>query len=110
MKNPKWQPCDGRIMVKILMVTIQMNLCCLLHVSLGFGTNSPELLLNFLPLAYHHSHFLATTWISRLFPHPHSWDLHTFYSWTVFGLDFISFCNCILQSWVKSYGVAELST
>ena len=44
-------------MVKILIMTIQMNL-----VPRGLGTNSPELsLLNFLPLTYHHSHFLATT-------------------------------------------------
>jgi len=27
-----------RLMAKFLITTIQMNLCCLLHVSLGFGT------------------------------------------------------------------------
>ena len=45
-------------MVKILITTIQVNL-----VPLGqLAQNSPELsLLNFLPLNYHHSHFLAAT-------------------------------------------------
>ena len=59
--NPRWQPrngCDGRLMVKILIMTIQVNL-----VPLGqLAQNSPELLLlKFLPLTYHHSHFLAAT-------------------------------------------------
>ena len=45
-------------MVKILITTIQVNL-----VPLGqLAQNSPELsLLKFLPLTYHHSHFLAAT-------------------------------------------------
>ena len=44
----------------ILVMTIQVNLCCLLQVSLGSALNSPELsLLNF--FCYHHSHFLAAT-------------------------------------------------
>ena len=50
--------CDGRLMVKILITTIRVNL-----VPLGqLAQNSPELLLlKFLPLTYHHSHFLAAT-------------------------------------------------
>jgi len=32
----KWL--DGRLMAKILTMTIQVNLCYLLHISLGFGT------------------------------------------------------------------------
>jgi len=49
VKSPR-NFCDGRVMAKILIVlTIQVNLL-------------PELsLLNFLPLAYHHKHFLAAT-------------------------------------------------
>ena len=51
----RWQPrngCDGRLMVRILMMAIQVKR----------HKNSPELpLLKFLPLTYHHSHFLATT-------------------------------------------------
>jgi len=41
MWNPRWQPrngCDGRLIGKILLTTIQANFCCLLHVSLQFGT------------------------------------------------------------------------
>ena len=47
--------CDGRLMVKILIMTIQVNF-------VKRNKNSPELsLLKFLPLTYHHSHFLAAT-------------------------------------------------
>ena len=43
------------LMVKILIMTIQVNF-------VKQHKNSPELsLLKFLPLTYHHSHFLATT-------------------------------------------------
>ena len=56
--NPRWRPrngCDGRLMVKILIITIQVNF-------VKRHKNSPELsLLKFLPLTYHHSHFLAAT-------------------------------------------------
>ena len=46
---------DGRLMVKILITTIQVNFC-------AASQNLPELsLLKFLPLTYHHSHFLAAT-------------------------------------------------
>ena len=41
MWNPRWwarNGCDGRLMAKILITTIQVNLCCLLHVSLELGT------------------------------------------------------------------------
>ena len=58
MKSKVAADCDGRLMVKILITTIQVNL-----VPLGqLAQNSPELsLLKFLPLTYHHSHFLAAT-------------------------------------------------
>ena len=47
--------CDGRLMVKILITTIQVNFC-------AASQNLPKLsLLKFLPLTYHHSHFLAAT-------------------------------------------------
>jgi len=46
VKNPRWQPRNG---------------CCLLHISLGFGTKS--LLLKFLP---YHSHFLAKSFHNGL--------------------------------------------
>ena len=45
-------------MVKILITTIQVNFVPIDQVA----PNSPELLLlKFLPLTYHHSHFLAAT-------------------------------------------------
>ena len=80
-KRCEWRPrngCDGRIIVKILITTIQANLCCLLHVSLP---NSPELLLlKFLLLTYHH-----------IFFH----NGHTlFFSLAVFGLNLTSFFAC----------------
>jgi len=52
------------------------------------NTNSPELLLlKFLPLAYHHSHFLAAILDFTSFSKQHLRGLHTFYSWAVFGFD-----------------------
>ena len=49
--------CDGRLKAKFLIMTIRVNLCYLLHVSLNLALNSPELsLINFLHLAYLHSH------------------------------------------------------
>jgi len=56
---------DGKLKAKTLITTIQVNLCSMFHYN--SAPNSPEfLLLKFLPLAYHHSHFLATTWIPHL--------------------------------------------
>ena len=47
-------------MAKLLITTIQVNL--VRNPSEGGNTNSPELsLLKFLPLTYHHSHFLVAT-------------------------------------------------
>jgi len=41
MWNPRWRPrygCDGKLIAKTLIMTIQVLLCYLLHASLGFGT------------------------------------------------------------------------
>ena len=64
---------------------------------MALAQNSPELsLLKFLPLTYHHSHFLAATL-----------DFTSFFTiaflratlfFCCFGLDFTSFCICIPQS------------
>jgi len=55
MWNPRWQPRNGRLIAKILIMIIQVNLV----VKHGEGnTNSLEFSLLKL-LAYHHSHFLA---------------------------------------------------
>ena len=66
--------CDGRLMVKILIATIQVNL-----MPRPSGTNSPELsLLKFLPLTYHHSHSWPPPWISHLFSPWPFWGPHLF--------------------------------
>jgi len=99
MWNPKWQPrngCDGRLNTKILPTTIQLNLCCLL--CYDSAPNSYKLLLlKFLHLAYRHSHFLATTlnftsFFTRIFLGAAYFSLQL----GCFGLDFTSFCNCVL--------------
>jgi len=54
------------------------------------NTNSPELsLLKILPLAYYHSHFLATTLDFTSFSQQNSWGRTLFNSWVV--LDLIMF-------------------
>jgi len=77
--------CDGRLIAKILITTIQANLV----VKHGEGsTNLPELLLlKFLLLSYHHSHFLAAT---HIFFHNGLLGGRTFfYSLAVLGLGLI---------------------
>jgi len=77
MWNPEWWPrngCDGRLKAKILITTIS---CRIVVKSREGNTNSPELsLLKFLPLAYHHSHFLAAN--LDFIVQQHSWGAHTF--------------------------------
>jgi len=70
-------------------MTIKFNLCCLLHISLGFGTKL--LLLKFLLLAYHHSHFLAATLDFTYFLQWPSYRPHTFLQLGWFGLDLTFF-------------------
>ena len=80
-------------MVKILIMTIQVNF-------VKRHKNSPELsLLKFLPLTYHHSHFLAATLdFTSFFTIAFLRAAHFFLQLGCFGLDFISFCICIPQS------------
>jgi len=100
--NPRWRPrngCDGTLIPKILITTIQICVAfSMFHYDLA--PNSPELSsLKFLLLAYHHSHFLAATLdFTSFFIMAFLGAVHLFYSWAVFGLDFTSFCNCMLQS------------
>ena len=87
-------------MVKILMMTIQVNF-------VKWHKNSPELsLLKFLPLTYHHSHFLAATLdFTSFFTIAFLRATHFFLQLSCFGLDFIYFCICIPQSWpMASFG------
>jgi len=90
-----WWPrngCDGRLIAKILIMTIQVNLCCPLQDS---APNSPELwLLKLLPFLGHHPGF-------NIFFHNGLLGGPTLFlaSWAVFGLDFSSFCDYMLHSW-----------
>ena len=88
-------------MVKILIMTIQVNF-------VKQHKNSPELsLLKFLPLTYHHSHFLAATLdFTSFFTIAFLRAAHFFLQLGCFGLDFISFCVCIPQSRpMASFGI-----
>ena len=79
-------------MVKILIMTIQVNF-------VKRHKNSPELsLLKFLPLTYHHSHFLAATLDFTSFFTLAFLGAAPFLQLGCFGLDFIPFCICIPQS------------
>jgi len=93
MWNPRWRPrngCDGRLMAKFLITTIQVNLVPNPSETRRRQHNSPELLLlKILPLAYHHSHFLAATLDFTSFSTMAFLGLHTFfYCWAV--LDYTS--------------------
>ena len=72
-------------MVKILITTIQVNFC-------AASQNLPELsLLKFLPLTYHHSHFLAATLdFTSFFTIAFLRAAHFFLQLGCFGLDIIT--------------------
>jgi len=54
----KWL--DGRLIAKILIMTIQVNLCCLLHVSLGFDTKFTWIVvIKIFAISLPSNHFLA---------------------------------------------------
>ena len=82
-------------MAKILITTIQVNLVP--NPSGGGNTNSPELLLlKFLPLTYHHSHFLAATLdFTSFFTIAFLGAALFFYTWLFWIIDFTCFCISI---------------
>ena len=99
MWNPRWRPrngCDGRSIVKILIMTIQVNL-----VPLDLGTKFTWIVvIKILPLTYHHSHFLAATLdFTSFFTIAFLRATHFFLQLGCFWLDFTSFCICMPQSW-----------
>ena len=82
-------------MVKILITTIQVNFVPIDQAA----PNSPELsLLKFLPLAYHHSHFLAATLDFTAFCTIAFLRAALFFYSLAVLEDFTSFCICIPQS------------
>jgi len=102
--NPRWRSrngCDGRLIAKNLIVTIQVNLCCLLHVSVWLGTKFTWIVaIKILAISLPSQPFLGRHLRFHIFFHNGLLEGCTlFYSWNVFGLDFTSFCNCMLQSW-----------
>ena len=75
-------------MVKILIKTIQVNFC-------AASQNLPKLsLLKFLPLTYHHSHFLAATLdFTSFFTIAFLRAAHFFLQLGCFGLDnIVTYC------------------
>ena len=79
-------------MVKILITTIQVNFCAV-------SQNLPELsLLKFLPLTYHHSHFLAATLdFTSFFTIAFLRAAHFFLQLGCFGLDYNNNNNIIIM-------------
>jgi len=56
------QELDGRLMAKNLITTIQVNLCCLLHISLGFGTKFTWIVaIRIFAISLKPSYFLVAT-------------------------------------------------
>ena len=92
MWNLKWHPrngCKGRLKAKFLITTIQLNLCCLLHISLRFGTKFTWIvIIRILPLAYHHITIISwpPLWILHLFSQQHSCEPHTVFTTGLFWI------------------------
>jgi len=92
MWNPRWLPrngCNSRLIAKISIATIQVNL---MPNHSGMWRRQHKftwiVVINFLPLAYHHSHFLAATLdFTSFFTMAFLGAAHLFYSRTV--LDWI---------------------
>ena len=95
--------CDGRLTVKILIATIQVNFVPIDKAA----TNSPELLLlKILPLTYHHSHFLAATLDFTSFFHHSLFEGRTlFLQLGCFGLDTVN--RKILHNYSDGYSIPE---
>jgi len=73
--------CDDRLIEKILIMTIQVDLVPNCSETWRGNTNSAELsLLKILLLAYHHSHSWPPPWIPNLFSQWPSWGPHTFFT------------------------------
>ena len=105
--------CDSRLMAKILIATIQVNLCCLLYISLGFGTKFTWIVIIKIfainlpsqPFLGHHLGF-------HIFSQRPSWGLHNFFTIGLF-LDYFSLCFVIVccKSWhISINGCCYLSS
>ena len=104
MWSPKWQPrngCGGRLKAKNLITTIQVNLCCLLHVSLLFGTKFTWIvIIKIYAFSQPSQSFLGYYFGFHIFFYNSILGGCTlFLQLGCFGLDFTSFCNFTLESW-----------
>ena len=80
--------CDGRLIAKVLIMTIQGNLVLNPSETWRRQTNSAEFsLLKFLLLAIAYDHLAATLDFTSFFTMAFLGATHFFYSWAVFGLD-----------------------
>ena len=98
MWNPRWRPrngCDGRLMVKILITTIQVNL-----VPLGLGTKFTWIVvIKIFTINLPSQPFLGRhLGFHIFFHHSLSQGRSLFLQLGCFWLDFTSFCICIPQS------------
>jgi len=101
MAAKKWLWWYCRLIAKNLITTIQENLCCLLPISLGFGTKFIWIaIIKIFTIDLPSQPFLGHHLGFHIFLQWPSWGHTFFYSLAVFfWLDFTSFCNCILQCW-----------
>ena len=75
--NQRWRPrsgCEGRIMAKFLIKTIQANLCCFLQDSLGIDTKFTWIVVN-------------KNFAIILLSQPATFDFTTFFHAVFFGMD-----------------------
>jgi len=99
--SPKWTAkklnatkvvgCDGKLMVKYSIMTIQVNLQCLMP---GIGPKSTWTVIKILPSTHHHSHF-SSTWNPQPF-HTINFKKATFFlQQHCFWADITSICTPI---------------
>ena len=105
--NQRWRPrngCDNSSMAKILITTIQVNLCVLLQVSLGLGTKFTWIVvIKIFAIELLSQPFLGRHLWFHVFFHPGILGPHPFFTACCFCIDITSFCNCIFISFGAFY-------
>ena len=77
---------------KLIIITIQVNLCCFLHISLGIDTRI--VVIKKLPLVYNHSHFLASPF-----------DFTYFFTTNLLHLPSFTYICTVAKSWHISFSI-----
>ena len=93
MWNQRWGPRNGSLMAKNLIMTFQVNLCCLLYATLP---NSPELSSLKFFLYWPIITFISWLDFTYFFIMAFLGTIQFFIAWLFRILDFNSFCNCML--------------